>query len=222
MKKVLVFGLTLALIFSMSMSVFAAGAFVSSPSGNPAPGLVSGSNESEDCEAELEITPYSERDDLDDDERKHMENAYDDISSTDDVTSLNDDLKNLAKDKDIKGSNLAVSDLFHIGMTDCDAHQGHGKFKIELDAETLKNFVALLRFDGENWHLIDDAAIKNGNLQFTSKDLGNFAIVVNTAAGGAPQTGDNSNIYLWVMVFAGSALVAVIVLMALNKKKHEE
>ena len=221
MKKVLVFGLTLVMIFNLSISAFAAG-FVSSPSGNPAPDLIEGSNESEDCEADLIITPYSDRDDLDEKERENIEKAYDIISSSDDLTKLNEDLKKLAEDMDIKGSNLAISDLFNIGMTDCDTHGDHGKFNITLDAETLKNFVGLLRFDGENWHLVKDAKIVNGQLVFSADALGNFAIVVNTAAGGAPQTGDSSNIYLWIMVFAGSALVAVSVLLVLNKKKHEK
>ena len=220
MKKVLVFCLTLVMIFTMSISAMAAG-FVSSPSNNPAPTITDFSNESEDCESNLVITPFGDRDSLPDDERDYMEDAYDSISSSDDLTDLNDELKELAKDKDIKGSNLSVSDLFHIGMTNCDAHSGHGKFNIKLDADTLGNFVALLRFDGENWHFVKDASIVNGELVFSSKDLGNFAIVVNTAAGGAPQTGDNSNIYLWIMLFAGSALVAVGVLFVLNKKKHE-
>ena len=219
MKKVLVFGLTLAMILSLSISAFAAG-FVSSPSGNPAPDLIEGSNESEDCDADIVITPFVDRDDLSEEERKFLEDAYDIISSSDDLTKLNEDLKKLAEELDIKGSNLSVSDLFNIGMTKCDSHNGHGKFNIKLDSETLNNFVALMRFDGENWHLVKNASIVNGKLVFSSKDLGNFAIVVNTAAGGAPQTGDNSNIYLWIMIFAGSALIAVSIILVINKKKN--
>lgn len=219
MKKVLVFGLTLVLIFSMSMTAFAAGAFVSSPSGNNAPTLLEGSNESEDCTGSLKVTSYSDRDELSEKERGYMEKAYEDISSTKDVTSLNGDLGELAGKKNIKKSNLGVSDLFNIGMTGCTDHDDHGKFTIKLSAETLENFVGLLMFDGSAWSLVSDAKIEDGNLVFTSQNLGNFAVVVNTGANGAPQTGDTSNIYLWIMVFAGSALVVVLILLAINKKK---
>lgn len=215
MKKLFVFCLALVMVLSMSITAFAAGGFVSSPSGNKAPELISSENESEDCEAELEITPYSERSDLSEEEREAIEEAYEIISNTEDLTELNDKLKEIAKDLGIDGSNLAVSDLFNIDSTDCDEHDGHGAFDIKLSAETLKNFVALLRFDGTNWVLVDGAKVENDHLMFTSKELGNFAIVVDN--GSTPKTGDSTNVYFWVMVLAGSALA--VVLFGLKKKR---
>lgn len=213
MKKVLVFCLVLVMALSVSITAFAAGAFVSSPSRNDAPTLVGGKNESENCSAGLSINSYSDRNKLSDQDKKDIEQAYKDIATTDDLTKLNSDLSNLASQKNVKGTNLSVSDLFNVDYSNCDSHDGHGKFSIQLSADTLDNFFALMRFDGKDWHLVKDAKVENGNLVFTSEELGSFAVVVDATA---PKTGNAVNIYLIVTVALGIALTVVLV--SLKKK----
>lgn len=217
MKKVLVFCLALVMLLSVSVTAFAAGSFIESPSNNKAPEIVDSENESEDCTAKLVVTPYSERDKLDDEQRKNIEKAYEIISTTDDLTKLNDELEKIAKEKEIDGKDLAVSDLFNIGFTGCDDHDNHGDFKVKLNSETLDNFVALLGFDGNNWRVYKDVKVEKDGIVFLTDVPENFAIVVNTGAGSPPPTGDNSKIYLWIMIAAGSALA--VVLLSLNKKR---
>lgn len=217
MKKVLVLLVALVMLFSFSVTSLAAGSFLKSPSGNEAPEIVDGKNESEDCTAELVVTPYSKRDDLDDEQRKNIEKAYDIISSTEDLTKLNDELKKLAEEKDIDGKDLAVSDLFNVDIVGCDNHDEHGDFTVKLSSDTLKNFVGLLGFDGTRWRLYKDIVVEGNTIKFLTDVPENFAIVVNTGAGNISQTGDNSNIYLWTMIFAGSAF-AIVVLLTLKKK----
>ena len=148
--------------------------------------------------------------------------------NTDDLTSLNEDLKKIANDKGIKGTDLAVSDLFDIDYTDCDIHDGHGGFKIKLDSDGLDKFVGLMHFDGEKWTLIEGAAIDdNGYLVFSTDKTGSFAIVLDTAEeeGGSsssdgPQTGDNFSWWIYVALMAVSAVALVVI--ALKLKKTEE
>ena len=216
MKKVVALLVAVILILSIGVNSMAAG-FVESPSNNPAPGIVEGGSSSEDCEGTIKVVPYSEREKLPEDERKELEDAYNIISNTDDLTDLNDDLKDIAEDNNIKGTNLSVSDLFALTLENCPDHTGHGGFNLKLSAETLKNFVGLLRFDGKNWHLVKGASVKDDILSFTSDELGSFAIVVDSGAVDTPKTGESNKIYFWIMVFAASAIVLVII--GFKKKK---
>lgn len=211
MKKLLALILTLVMVFSLGVTAFAAGGFVESPSNNIPPEIIEGTFDNEECDGKIIVIPYSDRHELPDDERKQMEDAYDIISKTDDLTDLNDDLKNLADDKKINGKNLSVSDLFNLGLEGCDDHDGHGNYNLKLKAETLKNFVGLLHFDGKNWSLVKGAKVEGDHLSFTSNKFGNFAIVVDSGADETPKTGESNRIYLWIMLFAASAIVLVII-----------
>ena len=215
MKKFLAVVLTIVMLFSISVTAFAAGAFVSSPSRNDAPTLVSGKNTNENCSAGLGITSYSDRKDLTADSKKDMEDAYDQISSTENPTTLCANLKDLAKNAGINGDYLGVSDLFYVNYDNCNDHASHGAFTMQLDADTLGNFFALMRFDGNDWYVVDNAKIENGNLVFTSEELGTFAVVTKN---NAPQTGDFANILFVTTLVLGVALAVVIV--ALKKKSR--
>lgn len=224
MKKLLTIGLTLILAVAMCVSAFAAtGGFVSSPSGKSAPELVKYSAENNDCKAKLVITSYSDRDTLPDDVREKLEKAYNTIIANTDITKLNSAIAELATKKNIPASDLAVSDLFDISYYNCEDHEDHGYFDITFKAETLNNFVGLLHFNGEKWELITNAKVEgNGeHLTFTVDDLSPFAIVVNTGADNSdtPQTGDNTNTIICVIVMVVCA-VAIIVLWRRSKKNN--
>ena len=219
MKKVLALCLTLVMVVALAVPAFAGlGGFVSSPSGNSAPQLKDYYNEDHECTASLVITSYADRYTLDDETRAMIEEAYGTIVGTDDVTTLNADLAKLAKDMKIDPSKLAVSDLFDISYYSCPQHSEHGKFFITISAETLKNFVGLMHYDGENWELISDAKIEDGDLVFSVDDLSPFAIVVDTSAG-SPITGDFSNIGFYAVVMVVSAVALVVVAVKLKKRE---
>ena len=225
MKKVLAICLMIVMVVSMSVTSFAApGGFVSSPSGNPAPTVVDFDPSNDNCTGWLVITPYGDREDLSDVLRSLLEKAYKDVVNSDDLTKLNAELAKIAADKNIEGKNLAVSDLFDIHVTGCDFHDGHFGFDITLDADKLSSFVGLLHMNknGE-WELVADAKVVNNNehLQFSVDSLSPFAIVVDTTidGGDAPQTGDNSMIYIYVVLMAASALALVTILLK-NKKQR--
>lgn len=196
------------MLMTMSVTVFAEpGHFLQSPSKNSAPVLIEGTNESEDCTAEIVVTPYSERQTHDDEKRAEIEKAYNVIVTVDDLTSLNDDLADLVDEKEISSDVLAVSDLFDVSFYGCEAHAEHGSFRISLRVDTLKGFVSLLHFKDDEWNLIENATVEGDVLTFTVDDLSPFAIVVERA----PQTGDEFNgwIYIVLMIVSAAALAVV-------------
>ena len=228
MKKLLVICLAFVLAACMSVSVFAtAGGFVSSPSGNTAPELIGGKNESNGCKATLIITAYGDRDQLSADTRQKIEEAYSIIIDTEDLTSLSGDVGTIAEDLGVKTSSLAVSDLFDISSTYCDGHENHGHFDIILKPDALKNFVCLLHYYNGEWHVVEGAEVThNGeHLEFDAKELSPFAIVVSTEE--IPVRPAPNNIGRIIAVSA-SALAAVlivagiIILLVFKSKKEEE
>lgn len=181
MKKLLVLTLTVLLSLTWCLTAFA-DAFVTSPSSKGAPELVKAENESEDCEAMLQIKSYAERNSLPDDVRAMFEYAYNTIKNTVDLTTLNAKLAQLASEKGYAAADLAVSDFFDISSTDCASHADHGHFDITLKADALKNFAALLHYYNGEWHFVEDAQVTgNGtHLEFSEDEFSPFAIVVYT------------------------------------------
>lgn len=218
MKKLLVTCLMMVMALSMSITAFAnPGSFVSSPSGNPAPTVVEFKPSNADCTAQLVVTPYGERQTLPDDLRSIIEKAYDDIVNTDDLTKLNSSLAEVAENKNVDGTKLAVSDLFDIHLVGCDNQDGHTGFDVTLKADTLKSFVGLLCMnnDGE-WELVTNAEVINNDeyLKFSVDCFSSFAIVVET---GVP-TGDNSLVYVYAILMVISAVAFVVILTKTKKQ----
>ncbi len=219
MKKLFALFTALILVLSASVTAFAdPGKFIYSPSRNSAPELLDYSNSDPNCVARLKVTIYADRDSLSEDERNAFEAAYNEIVNANDIADLNSDIAKVAKDKGIPTANLAVSDLFNISCEDDAGHDQHGTFTIKLKAETFKNFVGLMYFDGSEWHYVEDAVLdSDGNLTFTAKEVGPFAVVVNAGENGSnvpsvngdttgksPQTGDDFSA-LWIVLMVASA-----------------
>lgn len=228
MKKVLMICLTVGIILSMSITAFATtGGFISSPSGNKAPVLVEGTNESDGCEAELVITAYGDRDELSVEAREKIEEAYSIIAGTENITTLNEAVEDVAKKMGVSTSALAVSDMFDISITDCAEHDTHGHFDITLESETLKNFVCLLHYHEGSWHIIDNAEVTEGNehLVFSEDDFSPFAIVVYSDIS---DDGDNvQNDIGWIIAAAIAVLLAIgiilwFIITKSGKDKKEE
>lgn len=214
MKKVFSICLALVMVFALSVSVCAASdSFVNSPSNNKAPVIEECENESDDCTANLVVIPFGDRDKLSGADNKEMEDAYSQIKNSTDLTDMFDGLNSIVKDLDILPSDLKVSDLFHIDVTDCVEHDEHGAFKIKLSADTLKGFAGLIQFINGEWVLIEDAKVEDGQyLIFTADDLSTFAIVVDgtKSATTSPVTGDPTLTILAVAAFVVLASTVVV------------
>ncbi len=221
MKKIIAVCMMVVMLLCFGVNAFAAvGGFVSSPSGNAAPQLMDYSTGSDDCEATVVITPYSERDDLPEDSRLLMGQAYEHIVNNPNLSKLNPELSKVADEKNIDVTKLSVSDLFDIDLTHCDDHDGHGNLSITLKPDTLKNFVALMYFNGEEWVIVEDAKVDGEHLLFSTNVSGPYAIVVNTGAASTdtPQTGDNSKVALYVVIMLVSAGALLVLWRKLKKQ----
>lgn len=232
MKKVIAICLMIALVASISISVFAApNGFVSSPSGGRRPPVINRFDpQNDDCTAGLVITPFGDKNDLSDKDRQSMEDAYDDIVNAGNLGNLNKQLADAAKDKNIDGKNLAVSDLFHLGCDGCDNHEGHNKFDIALDMESLEDFVGLIyRDDNGDWQWVPDAAVDGNRLQFTGLGYHPYAVVVKStqtdsgldddSGSEGPGTGDIEIVAICGAVMAVSAAALAVVLIKGKKKQ---
>lgn len=198
MKKLIT--LALALIMAMTMTVAASAAFVSSPSASDGPVIEDIVNEDGEEVSNVVLTPYKDREDLDAEAKKDMEEAYDDIKGAEDLTDKVEGLEEAAKDAKADQEDLAVKDLFNIG-TD-DGKELDGKVTITLKPEELKNFVALIVKNGDEWTVVEDVEFdkKNGTITFDAEELGTYAIVVNTAEKDSPATSDAFDFSILFMV----------------------
>ena len=207
MKKVLVLCLAVVMLFSFSMTVFAApNGFVKSPTGQQGPVIVEGDD--------IIVTPFGDRDNLDDETKKKIEDAYDSIINADNLGDLNKELKSKAENLGVDVKHLAVSDLFDVEFN------GKGLYSVTIKPETLENFVGLMRWDGDKWVFVKDAKLNGNQLSFTLEESAQFAIVVNAGAGnvGSPVTGDT---FPWelVILIAVSGIGLVIILPKLKTKE---
>lgn len=221
MKKILRFLMISALLLSLSVSAFAAGGFVVSPSGNEPPEVID-KELPEGCTAEVIVTPYSDRITLGEEGRHRIETAYREIINADDVGEFNDKLAEVAEELNITTKDLSVSDLFNIHIEGCDDHDLHGPIALKLKAETLQNFVALLHFNGEEWEYIDASVIgQEGTiLSFDFQFEGPYAILVDTSGGSTkpPQLGDQLPTLLIVMIVASA--IGLVVIAIGNRKER--
>ena len=222
MKKIIAILLSLVFVVSMSLTVMAANNFVSSPSGRPAPNIISFKPADEECTARIIVTGYGDSDQLPEELKALMEKAYNEIISAEDLAKLNDEFAKYLKSLKIDSSNLAISDLFDLRVEDCNFHDSHVDFEIVLEPETLKNFVGLLHMnkDGE-WEFINNAeVVANGkHLKFSVESLSPFAIVVDTSGG---QTGDSGMIAVYAIIMVVSAAALVVVLVKAKKNSIAE
>jgi hypothetical protein len=216
MKKVIASVLSLMLVLALSVSVFANGGFVKSPTLDKAPTVEDVTVETGTAPT-VTVTPYDDRHDLTTADKADLEVAYNEIKAAADLTKVAADLTKVAADKKVEAKNLAVSDLFDISH-DGAAGTNFGTFTIKLSADEIKNFVALLHKGANGWTVVESAKIEGDHLVFSVEDFSPFAIVVDAGAG-SPSTGDNANLPLYIALMAVSAVALVVVIVALKKKK---
>ncbi len=224
MKKLFTTLLALIMVLSLSVTVMAApNNFVESPSNNRAPIIIDCKNEDEDCVANVVVVPFGDRDKLSDEHKQEIQDAYDQIIGSSDLTDLFTGIDSVLTPGTIT-SDLSVSDLFNMHYTDCDLHANHGKFKIELSTETLKGFVGLVQIVDGKWQVVADAKVEDGKyLSFTVKDLSTFAIVVDRtkAESTSPITGAPASTYVTGIVVFSVILVAMASVVVLKRKNEK-
>ena len=190
MKKIIVLFMAAFILLTLSISAFATnGGFVSSPSNNQAPEMLKVKNGFEDCTSKFAVMSYADRDQLSEDARKALEDAYASIKETDDIASLNDAIVVVSKKLGVDVSHLAVSDLFDLApKADAELEEGD-KYDFSVKAETLENFVCLLHYVDGKWEVVEDAEVSEDgeNLEFEVDGFSPFAVVVST--GDEPQYG---------------------------------
>ncbi len=208
MKRLVSILIALTIVMSVSVTAFA-DIFIGSPSMKRARirSFVPGSP---DCQAEVYLTPYADRNTLDAERVADLEQAYDEIKAAASVVDLNAGLAVLAERLGVPVANLAVADLFDISFRNCghEEHQQHGEFTITIEPETMKNFAGLIHFWNEDWEIVETTAA-DGTVTFKITSFSPFAVVVYRDET-APDTGDTTNISFWGMMMAASATAMVV------------
>ena len=233
MKKILLLVLAVVLGLSLSFTVFAdPGAFQNSPSTLQGPELIDANNDHHDCIARLIITSYADRHTLTDEKRVDLENVYQMLSTTDDISTVVPQLEDLAESLNVKTEDLVASELFDISLTECPYHEFHGSFDVLLKADSLRNFVCLLHYYNGEWVIVEDVeVVLDTYLAFTESDFSPFVIV--SIPGGIGNGGIGGIGYgccrccCWliliiVSVIAILTLINLILLISLCKKKKAE
>lgn len=218
MKKLV--SVVLAIVLAMTMCVSALAApngFVESPSNQKGPEIVEGDN--------IVVTPFGDRDELPDDVRDALEDAYNSILNADNLGDLSEALEDLANELNVPVKNLVVSELFELSYE--SGEQGSdGKLTVTLKDDSFKDFFGLIKYENGKWVLIEDAKVNGNKLTFTTGKLpAPFAIVVNPDGGdiGAddevPATGDTTNVLGAVAICAASVVALAGVYFVFKKRE---
>ena len=219
MKKIIITVMTIVMVASLSISALAAGAFVSSPSANEAPELVSGAPVTPECTGTLVISSYADRANLSDEARAKLEEAYNQIANYGAGNAFATVLQHLAGENKLAANQLSVSDLFDISSVNCTHHEKHEGFIITIGVGDLEHFVGILHFTGSVWEEleINDVDEAAHTVTFTTPSLSPFAVVVNN---GAEAPAASGNAWIWIVVAAVVVAAAAAAVVVVAKKKR--
>ena len=220
MKKIFAVIFVLLLVVSTTLTTWAAnGSFVSSPSNHMAPILINAENVSEGCTAKITITAYADREELGEQKKNMLVDAYWLIANAEDLGTLSTDIGQLADELGISSHDFAVSDLFDISYSGCEQHENHYIFTITIKPTSVENFVAMLHYTGADWEVIE-GTVEEDEIIFVSEDLSPFAIMVNAGDSDVQPTADFCPCI--IAIFLLFLLVLLIVWLMGRKKKTED
>lgn len=143
----------------------------------------------DECSDELIITPYIRRLDIKSQESEQLlEESYAQILNVDDISKLCEDLTPIAHTLGVETEDLVVRDLFDITAYEYHTSDHHNDrdhnipYDITLKVDSLENFVALMVYYDNQWHIVEDVeVIKDENLlHFLTNELSPFALIVAT------------------------------------------
>jgi len=221
MKKVLSILLVVVTMLTFSVTALAANVeFVPSIENKGAPTVV-------DSNVTVVVTPVGEAEKsttIAAEAKAALLKAYDELSAA------GASLSALCKDLDAAvaaalgegktANNLVVRDLFDVTATNLTAGTAlNVTFKLNVAAD---QYVAAMVYNNGAWSVVKAVNNGDGTVSCTMDNAGAVALMVpstaSTTPGGAPETGDNSNLTLWVSVMAVS-LAAIVALVVFNRKR---
>ena len=175
---------TIATPYFKSPTTASAAEFFQSPTGEFAPEIKDFKNDDKDCTAILKLTPFEKRDRLEDYELAAFEDAYDSIVDTADITTLNEDFAALVKELGLDPTQVAVSELFNLSVSNCDEHDDHNESTVKLEINSVDTFVALLQYVDDEWVLVKNVKVNNTKslLTFNTVEFTPYAIVLDTSS----------------------------------------
>lgn len=192
-KKKIALLTVVAMVAALAMPVAASDRFTASPDLKPAPDLVVDEEgnagtiideEGEEIETltppEIIITPWADREEAEEDIRERLEEAFDDLSSADELEDLCDRLDDVIAeyDPELASHDLEIRDLFDVDLYDEDhvriVQLSDTQLVITLKVADLENLVAVLHHeDGTDWYTLPrECVINNGD--------GTVTIILNT------------------------------------------
>lgn len=228
MRKILAVFLTLIVILTMSVSVFAEpGAFVESPSANGAPVLME-----EYSDDGVKITAYRNRAvELNASQVADFEKAYKSIVGAADLTTLVAAVSDVAEEFQVEIDELAVSDLFYVSLKGGEESFNGIRYKLRLRADTFANFVCILRMENGEWHLVEETEVIGTEvIEFVADEVGSYAVVVSVGDApvypGAPDDDRTGNVWVTIgiilAILATLAIIFFIILLLFKAKRDKE
>ena len=161
--------------------------------------------------------------------KTQVEEAYKEITSTENLGTLNKDLDKAAKD--IKSNYTAnvfvVSDLFDVTVTEDvkTALKNGGSVEITFDTNYTEKPVVLHRMENGKWEVIDSSKVvlKDGKVTVTFTSLSPIAFLSVSAEKAAqePTTPAKNTTWIWIVVIIVVVLVIVLIVLLKGKKKDD-
>lgn len=195
MKKIFAIFAALMIVISMSVAVIATDdGYVESPGHKPeqpADGII--------------ITHYDDIDDAHPEvDRDDFQDAYDELKGADDLTDLNDDIKDGA----------VVRDLYDITLIDDakDEFEENGKITVTFDTGLTDDDFQIIQRTENGWVVIDGTRNADGSVTVVLTSLGQVAFLTVPAQGGVsgPQTSDPIVAILVCLAAAGVAGAVIV------------
>ena len=213
MKKLLLVGVLLFSVLTLSFTVKANGGFVGSPSLNEGTELVE--DTTGEYNAGLGLVGYGQKDQLPEEVKAALEAAYDSIKNSNSAAELTEKLAELIEKADLLPSDVAVSDLF-----DISAAETKDTYKVKVKVESVKYFFALLHYVNGEWEVVENAKMDaNNNIVFEVNSLSPFAVaVINN-----PKAAVTTPFYQTPWLYVSLALLCTTMFFALkatSKRKH--
>ena len=214
MKKLLVLCSLLISVLAFSFTVKANGGFVDSPS------LYDETELAEDSTGtynkNIALSGFGNRDQLPEEVKAVLEEAYNTIKEADSVSQLNDTVDELLEDAGLENDDIAISELF-----DISASEESNSYKVKIKLGSASYFFCLLHYTNGGWEVVSNASLDTeDNLTFEVDSLSPFAVVVINN----PLTAVTTQNYLSPWVYLSLAFLCTTMFFALkyttkNKKK---
>ncbi len=201
MKKLLAIFLTLTLVFVLGVNAVAVessveetseeSSFVESPVVGDDVILIDATLTGSTVLFDLFVTSYNNRELLADYQQKMLEDAFADISASEDLSEL---VGNIGEVLSVPSEALAIGTLFFTHVVQIARVAATGEYVIEVKCDGLDRFAGLLNYTDETWSVVESAEInEDGNLVFITEALDVFAVVLDTSEEDTSDVEDTSD-----------------------------